>query len=186
MSEIDSTVTVQDEGLGSAWLMVLLGGIVSVLLGLVLITWPGATIAVVGVITAIWLIAIGLVTIVGGFSRALTGGTRALMFIAGALVLLTGLVMIRGAFDLVVVLAIFLGIGLLLRGLTLFVRAGEERKRRGWLIFGGVVFVLLGIVVFVWPALSLATFVWIAGVVLIVTGIIEIIGAFYVKHDTGA
>ena len=38
MSEIDSTVTVQEEGLGSAWLMVLLGGIASVLLGLVLIT----------------------------------------------------------------------------------------------------------------------------------------------------
>lgn len=186
MSEMKVSGTETDNTLSGAWLLVLLGGIVSVLLGLVLITWPGATIVVVGVITAMWLVAIGLVTIVGGFAKGLTGGTRAMLFISGALILLAGLVMFRGAFELVVVLAILLGIGLLLRSVTFFVRASEERDRRGWLIFGGVLLALLSIGVFMWPALSLGTFVWIAGIVLVITGIIEIVGAFFVKHDMGA
>jgi uncharacterized membrane protein HdeD (DUF308 family) len=186
MAQTETTPDGSVDDFSGAWLLVLLGGVVSVVLGLVLIAWPGQTIVVVGVITAIWLVAIGLVTLVGGFSKSLSGGSRALLFITGALVLLAGLVMFRGAFDLVIVLAILLGIGLLLRSLALFVRASEEPDRRGWLILGGTVFAVLSVAVFIWPELSLGTFVWITGFVLVVTGIFEVVGAFFLKHDMGA
>ena len=52
---------------------------------------------------------------------------------------------------------------------------------RGWLITGGLLLIAGAIVIFVWPDLAVGTIVWIAGLMLVVLGISEIVGAFQVK-----
>ena len=146
---------------------------------------PDATLVVVGVLLAIWLVALGLVSIVSGFSRGLSGGARSLLFIAGAIILIAGLIAFRGAVEAVWILAVFVGIGLVLRSISMFVRATEEPGRRGWSIFAGIIIALLAIAVFVWPDLTLSIFVWIVGIILVISGVIEVIGAFFLKSDSG-
>ena len=49
----------------------------------------------------------------------------------------------------------------------------------------GIIIALLAIAVFVWPDLTLSIFVWIVGIILVISGVIEVIGAFFLKSDSG-
>jgi uncharacterized membrane protein HdeD (DUF308 family) len=52
------------------------------------------------------------------------------------------------------------------------------------MITGGILGILGAIVIFVWPA-TIGVIVWITGIMLIVLGISEIVGAFQVKKAAG-
>jgi uncharacterized membrane protein HdeD (DUF308 family) len=167
--------------IGDHWGVVLFLGITSVVIGLIAVVWPLATIVVIAVLLAIWLIVSGIFQIIRGFGRGLSGGMRALLFIGGGLSLILGLMAIGGLFRAVEILAIFIGIAFLFRGFgTLFLGA-EQKEGRGWNIFGGIIMLIGGLVVLTWPGISLATLAWVTGIWLIVSGIFEIVAAFRLK-----
>jgi uncharacterized membrane protein HdeD (DUF308 family) len=167
--------------IGDHWGVVLFLGITSVVIGVIAVAWPLATIVVIAVLLAIWLIVSGIFQIVRGFSRGLSGGMRALLFIGGGLSLILGLMALGGLFRAVEILAIFIGIAFLFRGFgTLFLGA-EQKEGRGWNIFGGIIMLIGGMVVLVWPGISLATLAWVTGIWLIVSGLFEIVAAFRLK-----
>jgi uncharacterized membrane protein HdeD (DUF308 family) len=172
--------------IGKHWGVVLTFGIVSLVVGIIALVWPGVTIVVLAVLLAAWLIVSGVFQVVRGFSSGLSGGMRALLFISGALSLLLGLIAISGIWRLVDILAIFVGIGFLFRGFGLLLESSEQRSGRGWTIFGGILFLIGGVVVLVWPGISLVTLAWVAGIWLILGGIIEIVAAFRLKKLAGA
>lgn len=167
--------------IGKHWGLVLTLGIVSVLIGIMALVWPGATILVVAILLAAYLIVSGIFQIVRGFSRGLSGGMRALLFISGALSLILGLIAISGVWRSVEILAIFIGIAFLFRGFGLLFESAEGGGSRGWSIFGGIVMLIGGFVVLVWPGISLVTLAWVAGIWLIIGGIFEIIAAFKLR-----
>ena len=90
----------------------------------------------------------------------------------------------RSAFQAVEILAIFLGIAFLFRGFGSIFLAAEQRDQRGWNIFGGIVLIIGGVVVLVWPGISLVTLAWVAGIWLIIGGIFEIVAAFRLRSFT--
>jgi uncharacterized membrane protein HdeD (DUF308 family) len=167
--------------IGKHWGLVLTLGIVSVLIGIMALVWPGVTILVVAILLAAYLIVSGIFQIVRGFSRGLSGGMRALLFISGALSLILGLIAISGVWRSVEILAIFIGIAFLFRGFGLLFESAEGGGSRGWNIFGGIVMLIGGFVVLVWPGISLVTLAWVAGIWLIIGGIFEIIAAFKLR-----
>ena len=88
--------------------------------------------------------------------------------------------------SILTILAIFIGIAFLFRGFgTLFLGA-EQKEGRGWNIFGGIVMLIGGLVILVWPGISLVTLAWVTGIWLIVTGIFEIIAAFRLRSAAKA
>ena len=167
--------------IGKHWGLVLTLGIVSVLIGIIALVWPGATILVIAILLAAYLIVSGVFQVVRGFSRGLSGGMRALLFISGALSLILGLIAISGVWRSVEILAIFIGIAFLFRGFGLLFESAEGGGSRGWNIFGGIVMLIGGFVVLVWPGISLVTLAWVAGIWLIVGGIFEIIASFKLR-----
>ena len=52
---------------------------------------------------------------------------------------------------------------------------------RGWLITGGLLMIVGAIVIFVWPSLAIGTIVVITGIILIILGFSEIVGALQVR-----
>ena len=100
---------------------------------------------------------------------------RALLFISGILSLILGLFAISGVWRSVEILAIFIGIAFLFRGFGMLFESAERSGGRGWNIFGGIVMLIGGFVVLVWPGISLVTLAWVAGIWLVVGGIFEII-----------
>lgn len=189
MSTVDQeTVEIVEgpSGIGDHWGVLLFLGIASLIVGIIALVWPGATIVVIAVLLAIWLIVSGIFQIIRGFSRGLSGGMRALLFIGGVLSLVLGLIAIGGMFRAVEILAIFVGIAFIFQGFGALFYAAESKDGRGWNIFGGIVMLIGGIVILVWPGISLVTLAWIAGIWLIVLGIFEIIAAFRLRSLTKA
>lgn len=174
-----------DSGLaeiGRHWGLLLVLGLASIAVGIAVLVWPGATILVVAVILAAWLLVSGVVQIIRGFGHIASGGLRVLLLISGLLSVILGLLAISGVWRAVEVLAILIAVGFLFRGLGLFVEAAESADGRGWSIFGGIVLIVGGIAVLVWPGISLVTLAWVAGIILIVQGIFEVIAAFGLRR----
>jgi uncharacterized membrane protein HdeD (DUF308 family) len=177
-------VEIEESSLGSIgahWGVLLFLGITSLIVGIIALVWPGKTIIVIAVLVAIWLIVSGIFQIIRGFSRGLSGGMRALLFIGGGLSLILGILAISSVFQAVEILAIFIGIAFLFRGFASLFMAGEQKQGRGWNIFGGIVMLIGGLVILVYPGISLVTLAWVAGIWLIVGGIFEIIAAFRLR-----
>ena len=187
MSAVDSREINDDfddsivNAIGRSWWILLVGGIISVAIGIAAIVWPGRTIIVVAVLFAIWLIVSGIFSLVRGFGHGLTGGTRALYLITGIISILLGIFALRSAFQAAEILAIFIGIAFLFRGFAALFTGFESTSSRGWNIFFGIVILIGGIVILVWPGLSLLTLALVAGIWLIILGIYEIVAAFRVR-----
>lgn len=71
--------------IGRIWWLLLFGGVISLVVGIIVISWPDKTVIVVAVLFAIYLIISGIFEIVRSFASGLTGGTRALLLITGVL-----------------------------------------------------------------------------------------------------
>lgn len=168
--------------IGRNWWVLLFAGILSLAVGVVALVWPGKTVLVVAIVFAIWLIVSGIFSLVRGFAHGLTGGMRALFIITGILSLVLGIFAIRGEFQELYILSLFIGIGFLFRGFASLFLGFESKEGRGSNIFFGIVMIIGGIVVLVWPGISLITLTWVVGIWLIIIGIYEIIAAFSVKR----
>lgn len=181
-----TSIEVRDEiaySLGKYWWLLLFGGVLSMVVGILAVTWPGKTAVVVAVLFAIYLIVSGIFEIIRGFSSGLSGGTRALFLITGALSVILGVFAIRSStLDATELLGIFIGIAFLFRGFAGLFMAVDSKEGRGWNIFFGIVMLIGGVVVLVQPSLSLATLAWVVGIWLVVIGIYEVIASLMIRN----
>ena len=167
------------------WWLLLFGGIISLVVGIVIMSWPTPTVIVVAVLFAIYLIISGLFEIVRSFASGLTGGTRPLLLITGVLSVILGIFAIRSAADNAVdLLGIFVGIAFLFRGFASLFMGFDSKEGRGWNIFFGIIMLVGGVVILVQPAVALTTLAWVVGIWLVLIGIYEIIASFVVRSRT--
>jgi uncharacterized membrane protein HdeD (DUF308 family) len=172
--------------LGRVWWLLLFGGLISLGVGVLAISWPGQTVVVVAILFAIYLIVSGIFEIVRSFSSGLTGGTRVLLLITGVLSVILGIFAIRSAINAVDLLGIFVGIAFLFRGFASLFMGFDSKEGRGWNIFFGLIMLIGGVIILSQPALSLVELSWVVGIWLIVIGVYEIIAAFIVRGKTKA
>jgi len=167
-----------------AWQAVLIGGVISLALGVVVFAWPKQTLLVVGVLFGIYLLVIGVVQLVAAFGTHVSTAMRVLAFISGALCVLLGVLCFRSAARSLVLLALWIGIGWLFRGITQIAAAASDSQMpaRGWQAFAGVLNALVGIMLMVWPVESITALTVLAGVSLLVLGLFEVVMAFQMRH----
>ena len=173
---------------GKSWWIILVVGILSVGLGLLFLLWPGRTVAVVAAIFGIYLLVSGVVQLVQGFNKELSSGERALAVIIGIISIALGVMCFRdGIANGVYILSLFVGFSFLFRGIYQLI-VGIQNKNvqgRGLLITAGVLGIIVGIVFLVAPFQSISVLAMIAGIWLILLGLIEIFYSFKVKKSTG-
>jgi uncharacterized membrane protein HdeD (DUF308 family) len=160
----------------NAWQAVLLIGVAAVLLGIMALVWPHATLAVIGALFGIYLLVSGIMQLVAAFGTHLDASLRVLAFISGAISILLGLFCFRGAFESILLLAVWIGIAWLFRGIAQIAAASSDpaMPARGWQLFAGVVGVLAGVVVLASPFSSIHILTVFAGIWLLITGVVEI------------
>ncbi|MEU2235176.1 MULTISPECIES: HdeD family acid-resistance protein [Streptomyces] len=168
---------------GFAWQALLVAGLVSLVLGVMVLAWPEATLRVVGVLFGLYLLLSGVMQLVAAFGTHATTALRVMAFISGALSILLGLFCFRGATQSTLLLALWIGIGWLFRGITQTVAAASDpaMPARGWQIFLGIVSALAGIVLIVSPLESATVLTVLGGIWLLVVGVVEVITAFMVR-----
>jgi uncharacterized membrane protein HdeD (DUF308 family) len=165
------------------WKSVLLTGILTVVLGAMILAWPGPTLLVAAILFGAYLLVTGISQVFHAFTLHISGGGRALLFISGAASLVLAVLAFRNIGDAVLLLAIWIGIGFVFRGVATAAAALSDRDTpgRGWEIFIGVVTLIAGVILLAYPFASLPTLLWVTGVWLVVIGIVEIIGAFGIR-----
>jgi uncharacterized membrane protein HdeD (DUF308 family) len=168
---------------GFAWQALLVAGLASLILGVMVLAWPEATLRVVGVLFGLYLLLSGVMQLVAAFGTHATTALRVMAFISGALSILLGLFCFRGATQSTLLLALWIGIGWLFRGITQAVAAASDpaMPARGWQIFLGIVSAVAGVVLIVAPLESATVLTVLAGIWLLVVGAVELVTAFMVR-----
>jgi uncharacterized membrane protein HdeD (DUF308 family) len=166
------------------WLIALVSGVLTVILGVLVLMWPGISILVAAVLFGAYLLISGCTQVFSAFTEHVSAGGRVLRFISGAASLILAVLAFRHFGDAVLLLGIWIGIGFIVRGVATTVSAISDRGAPGrvWQIASGVIAVVAGIVVLGWPFTSLVTLAWVVGVWLVVTGVIEAVSSFGIRR----
>ena len=174
---------------GRHWGWVLTFGILSVLLGICMLVWPGGTIIVIATFLGAYLLVSGIFQIVNAFMASeLSGGFRWLIGISGFLSVVLGLFAFRSIAHSVAILVLLIGFGWLIRGFSQLIDAIADKTTpaRGWQITMGILNIFAALVVLMYPGPSLWALTLVAGIWLIVLGVAEIVGAFQVRKLASA
>ena len=163
------------------------GGVLALIVGILILVWPGKTAAVVTAIIAIYAIAAGLVYAgLGIFSRTKGGWARVGHIVLGILFIIAGVVALFNLGQTTAWLALFLGIlvGILwiVEGIVALSTLGDAASK-GWSIFFAILSIIAGVIILFAPVWGAAVLWWILGISLIVLGIINIVRAFTFKGD---
>ena len=165
------------------WKSVLLTGILSLILGVMVLVWPGPTLLVAAIFFGVYLLVTGVSQVFHAFTLHISGGGRALLFISGAASLVLAVLCFRSIGNSILLLAIWIGIGFIFRGVATAAAAISDSSTpsRGWEIFIGIVTLIAGIIVLAYPFASLPTLIWVTGIWLVVIGVMEIIASFGIR-----
>lgn len=165
------------------WKSVLLTGILSVVLGVMVLRWPGATIVTAAILLGAYLLVTGISQVFHAFTLHISGGGRALLFISGAASLVLAVLAFRHLGDAIWLLAIWVGIGFIFRGVAEAASAisDHDTPGRGWQIALGIITLIAGVIVLAYPISSLGTLTLVVGIWLIVIGVAEIIASFGIR-----
>ncbi|WP_244928090.1 DUF308 domain-containing protein [Nocardioides sp. W7] len=174
--------------LADHWGLVLAYGVMTLGIGVVLAAWPDETLKVCAVLVGIQFLVSGVVRIVAAVgTSSLDGGIRALMGLSGALALIVGLLCLRDPLQTVVAIGILLGAWWLVSGVIDIIGAlvSPVPGRRGWDLTTGLLSVLAGGFLLIYPELSLGVFVLVACLWLFAIGLLAVVAAFTLRSARG-
>ncbi|MGB8390306.1 HdeD family acid-resistance protein [Mycobacterium sp.] len=172
----------------NAWQLLLFIGVLAVTLGVIVLAWPGKTLVVAGVLFGIYLVVSGIGYVFAAFGTHAGAAMRVLTFIGGIVSLVLGFFCFRDKLESIMLLALWVGIGWVFRGVTLLAAAlsFDHMPARGWQAFSGVIIVIGGGVLIISPLDSIAILALVAGCWLIAIGIMDVITAFQVRSRAKA
>lgn len=170
-----------------AWKAALASGLVAVILGVLILVWPGISILVASVLFGVYLLAIGCAQVFAAFTLPVSAGGRILLFISAGAALIVAILTFRhfGQAYAVLLMAIWIAIGFIFHGVATTVAAISHpgMPARGWRVFFGILSLFAGIIVLAAPFTSIVTLALAVGVFLIVIGAFEIISAVRMRGE---
>jgi uncharacterized membrane protein HdeD (DUF308 family) len=170
----------------SAWPALLAAGLGVLVLGIILLAWPKATLLVVAVLIGASLVLAGLERLIHGFTaHDASGGRRVGSVVVGLLAIVVGLYLIRHYHITVAAIAIVVGLFWVIHGLAditlgLF---GGPASGRAIAMLVGILSLAAGLIVLFWPAISLTILIAVIGIWLIVYGVFMMIMAFRFRRE---
>jgi uncharacterized membrane protein HdeD (DUF308 family) len=171
--------------LKQAWWALLIGGLASVLFGVLAFLWPGLTLFILAVFFAATVFVDGVVTMASAIKNRATAShwwlwllLGLLGVVAGAIGLLSPATAAGALLLLISAYAIVTGVLMIWAGFKL--RTEIEREWLLWLL--GAVSVLFGLLLIAQPAAGLLGFVWVIATWAVAEGILKILLAFKARR----
>ena len=169
------------------WTATLLSGVVTAILGVLILVWPGKSLIIVSALFGAYLLISGIAQVVFAFTLHASASGRILLFISGAASVILAVLAFRhfGQGFALLLLAIWIAVGFIFRGVATAATAISDPRYpgRGLAIFFGVVTALAGIIILAWPFDSIAILTLVVGIWLVVIGVFEIVAAFAIRKD---
>ncbi|WP_347957413.1 HdeD family acid-resistance protein [Gordonia aichiensis] len=176
-----------NDAVGAVRTFVIFSSLVGLALGIAVLVWPRASLAVVGVLFGIALIVAGVTRLFAAFALTRAPSSlRLLLGVFGGVVSAVGVLATINPSQSLVLLGMFIGVGWIVGGFQdLFGARLTQTMVPAWLVVvSGVVSVLAGIAMIVLPAVAtLSAILWILAVLLIVVSLVTL---FTVPSKVGA
>jgi uncharacterized membrane protein HdeD (DUF308 family) len=170
--------------MGDEWMWLVAGGLMSAIAGVIMLSWPEATLRVVAIIIGLQLLVAGVLGLIGSLSRNEAGTDgRALAAVLSGLAIVAGVLCLKHQLETVGLLGLILGAYWLVFGcLSLYGAVADQTGRHRWLRAGlGALFLIAGIVVLSAPVNSAIALARLLGIWLIVTGAFEALVAIALR-----
>ena len=165
----------------SGWQATLLVGIITFVLGLIVTLRPSGSLNVIAVLLGLLMIVSGLFHLFRVFGSG--EEHRVWHGIAGLLLVVIGVVLIRHLHLTVALVGLIIGISWIVEGVAALISAfaGGSREGRGWWIAFGILTLIGGIVITAWPVESVTAIAVLIGIWFIILGLVEIAGGFMLR-----
>ena len=157
------------------WTASLVIGLVTAVMGIIVLVWPSETLVVVSVLFGIQLIVFGVYRLIRAFADDVPNA--GLLGFVGIIGILAGVIVLRHPFETVAFLAIVLGAVWIVFGSIDIIGAMADRDTsdRWWSALFGLVTLAAGVVVVAWPDITVTVIAWIAGLYLTVAGVLMVV-----------
>jgi uncharacterized membrane protein HdeD (DUF308 family) len=170
------------------WKFAMTWGVLTVVLGALILVWPGTSILIASTLFGVYLLLSGFAGVAMAFTLPESAGMRILLFISGVLSVILALLCFRNFGDPapILLLSIWIGVSFIAQGVSIVAVAisFKELPARGWYVVLGVLSVIAGVVMLVWPWDSIVVLTLVVGFWLVVMGIIEIVRGFQMRNDS--
>jgi uncharacterized membrane protein HdeD (DUF308 family) len=156
------------------WYLLAISGAIAAIVGVLVIAYPSPSLKLLGVF-------LGIDLVLGGI-LALFRGPSAGYLILGVLAIGGGLLVIRNPGKSLVLLVLTFAIYMVIAGALALVRGIDGEGPRAVTIVRGIVLVAVGTVIVAWPDISLKTMAVLAGIGLVLQGLVEIAEALALRR----
>lgn len=183
-----STTVVVNTDVRKYWWVLLLEGIAALGLGLFLFFQPATTLVILTTFMGAYWLVDGIFKVIGAFTGRNGDRSWWLLLLSGILAIIGGLVVLSQPLLSTLVTQLFfvyfLAIQAIIGGiLAIFwaIRVRKEIQGEGWVVVGGILAILLGVLLLLSPLLSILTLAWVTAASAVVGGIGMIVAAFRVR-----
>lgn len=173
------------EILNRNWWLVVLRGIAAIIFGILTFVWPGPTLAALVILFGAYALVDGIFAIASGVTGgSLSGSSRWLLVLGGLAGVIIGLVTFFYPGITAVGLLYAIGAWAIITGVFEVAAAIQLRKEitNEWLlIFSGILSVVFGVLVFIYPGAGALSILWLIGIYAVVFGISTVALGFRMK-----
>lgn len=170
------------EQLARVWWLVLIRGIAAIIFGVLALIWPAITLLVLVIFFGAYALVNGFFSLFSGFRH--NASPRAWLIITGVVSILAGIIAFvwpgitsLALLYVVAFWAIVSGVSEIVAG----VKLRKEIQNEWTLILSGVLSVIFGVLLIIWPGAGLVTLVWLVGIFAILYGITLAVLSFRMK-----
>ena len=180
----------ENQALTDLWSLILIRGISLIILGIILLAFPMATLTVMVIIMGAWWLIDGIVTAIKSIKGRKQYKAWGWSVFTGILVAVAGIIVLSqpvlSAILTTSFLVWFLAIAAIIYGVTGLVtgiRLRKNNKGEWSMILGGILSIFFGIILIISPFVSAVVIVKTIGVIAIIGGITILVLAFIMKKE---
>ena len=167
-----------EELFARSWKELALRGAVSLLFGVLIVLWPGLTLMWLIILFAVFALAGGTISIIAALRDDIRGGDRWLFFGLGIVGLAAGTLALLGPALTAIMFVLVIGATAVANGIVEIIMGLRLRKIKPdehFLLASGIVSVLFGGAMLVFPGAGALALVWLISIYAIVSGLLQLI-----------
>ena len=167
-----------DDLLKRSWWVLALQGVLGLTFGILAVLWPGATLLVLVALFAAWMLISGAAATYASLKNRRSDKAWWLVLLLGLVSFAAGVIAVFNPGMTILVLVLLMGANALITGVLQIVIAVRLRKtiEREWLLaLAGIVSIVFGVLVLVFPAAGALAMVWLVSFYAVFTGTLLLI-----------
>ncbi len=176
------------EALSRYWWLVVLRGVFAIIFGVLAFVWPGITIGALIILFGAYALVDGISSIITGISRRKSNSQWWVLLLEGIIGVVAGILAFVYPGMTALALLYFIAVWAILTGIMEVVAAIRLRKEidnEWWLVLGGVLSIIFGLLLIIFPGSGALGLLWVIAAYSILFGIMLVILGFRLRGARG-